>query len=108
MKFIRNLRPIRFLFAALITFMLFSTPAYAARSAATKGEVQLNEITADSERAAESPPMGMNEVIERSNQGLNEVQGADDKSKMKSSGDSRPAIVGEVKKAVDKKKMGKM
>jgi hypothetical protein len=108
MKFIRNLRPIRFLLAALITFMLFSTPAYAAKSAATKGEVQLNEITAESEKAAESPPMGMEEVIERSNEGINEVQGAADKSKMKQSGNSRPAIVGEVKKAVDKKKMGKM
>jgi hypothetical protein len=103
MKFIRNLRPIRFLLAALMAIMLLSPPAYAAKSAPTKGTVQLDQITAESEKAAESPPMGMNEVIKRSNEGLNEVQGGADMSKMKRSKDSRPAIVGEMEKAVDKK-----
>jgi hypothetical protein len=103
MKFIRNLRPIRILFAALMAMLLLSAPAYAAKSALTKGTVQLDQITADSEKAAESPPMSMNEAIKRSNEGINEVQGGADMSKMKRSKDSRPAIVGEAEKALDKK-----
>ncbi|MBW4551408.1 MAG: hypothetical protein KME35_09905 [Aphanocapsa sp. GSE-SYN-MK-11-07L] len=103
MKFIRNLRPVRFLLAALVSILLFSTPAYAAKSNPTKGTVQLDEITAESEKTAESPPMSLEEVTKRSNEGLNEVQGAADKSKMKRSDSSRPAVVGEVKKALDRK-----
>jgi hypothetical protein len=106
MKLIRNLRPIRVLFAALITFMLFSAPAYAAKSSPSKGTVQLKGIESETEKVMESPPMAMDEVIERSNEGINEVQGAADKSKMKRSDDSKPAIVGEVKKALDKKSRG--
>lgn len=107
MKFISNLRPIRLLFAMLIAIMLLSAPAYAAKSAPTKGTVQLNEITADSIKAIESPPMTMEEVMEPSNEGLNEVQGDADKSKMKRSDDSRPAIVGDLEKSLDKTKKGR-
>jgi len=101
------LRPIRFLFAALMCTMLLLTsmaPAQAAtahKSQPTEGSVQLKKILKKSEDAAQSPPMSMKEVEKRSNEGINEVQGAADKSKMKS-GDSEPVLAKELEKAMDK------
>ncbi|OLP16790.1 hypothetical protein BST81_19025 [Leptolyngbya sp. 'hensonii'] len=111
MKFMTDalsfLRPIRFMFAALMCTMLFlisTVPVQAAnapKSQPTQGTAQLEEIHESAEDVANSPPMSLKEVEERSKRGFNEVQGAADKDKFKS-GDSRPVILDEIEKAMDK------
>ncbi len=101
------LRPVRFLLASLICTMLFlmsGMPAQAAnapKSRPTDGTVQLDQIMEKSEDAAHSAPMSLEEVEQRSKGGLNEVQGAADKNKMKS-GNSQPSMVDKFEKAMDK------
>jgi hypothetical protein len=112
LKILRDLRPVQIILSVQIIFsvimagILFVSPAYAAKSPPTKGEVQLDQITAKSEEVAASPPMSLNEVVERSKQGINEVQGAADQSKMQQSNDSRPAVFSAIEKA-KAKKLGK-
>jgi hypothetical protein len=111
MKFITYalsfLRPVRFLFAALMCAMLFvmsAVPAQAANTAQsrpTDGTVQLDKIMEQTEDVAHSSPMSLKEAGKRSSEGLNEVQGAADKDKFKSS-DSELPIVKDFEKAVDK------
>jgi hypothetical protein len=61
-----------------------TNPAFAAKSSPqdTPATVQLDEITAASEDVAKAPPLGAKEVETRSEEGLNEVQGAADADKM--------------------------
>jgi hypothetical protein len=66
-----------------------TNPAFAAKSSPAKSSpqdtpatVQLDEITAASEDVAKSLPLGEKEVEARSEEGLNEVQGAADADKM--------------------------
>jgi hypothetical protein len=104
---VSRLRPVRFLLATLMCTMLFlmsSNPAQAAktpRSQPTEGTIQLDKIMEKSEDAAHSAPMSLEKVEQRSSEGLNEVQGAADKNKMKS-GNSQPVMVEKFDKAVDK------
>jgi hypothetical protein len=70
--------------AGLILFMtaMPTSPAFAARSSPQDATVQLDEITAASEDVAKSLPLGEKQVEARSEEGLNEVQGAADADKM--------------------------
>jgi hypothetical protein len=70
--------------AGLILFLtaMPSTPAFAARSSPQDATVQLDGITAASEDVAKSAPLGEKQVEARSEEGLNEVQGAADADKM--------------------------
>jgi hypothetical protein len=69
--------------AGLILFLtaLAPNPAFAATSSPKEGTVQLDEITAASEDVAKAP-ISSKEVQNRSEAGLNEVQGAADADKM--------------------------
>jgi hypothetical protein len=58
-----------------------ASPAFAA-SAPQDATVQLDGITAASEDVAKSKPLGQKQVEARSEEGLNEVQGAADADKM--------------------------
>lgn len=80
----------RFLIAAIACVSLFFasvTPALAAGKAApakpTEGEAQLTKILDESEDAAKEGRSSLQEVAERSERGLNEVQGSADFDKMK-------------------------
>ncbi len=103
------LRPLRFLFAALIGAMLFLSsmgPVQAAhnpQSKPTDGPTQLNKIMDNAEDVAHSAPMSLKETQQRANEGLNEVQGGADYEKFKSS-DSKLPIVEDLEKAMDKGK----
>ncbi len=69
---------------------------------AAAGTTQMNQVLDKSEDTLDAPPMSLKEVEKRANEGLNEVQGDADKDKMYKSRDSRPAIVGDLEKALDK------
>ncbi|MGL5081096.1 MAG: hypothetical protein ACRC8A_06370 [Microcoleaceae cyanobacterium] len=74
----------------------------AQNSKPTDGTTQLNKITEKAEDLANSSPLSLEDVERRTNGGINEVQGAADKTKMKKSNDSQPAIIKEVEQAADK------
>lgn len=109
MKFITlslsSFHPVRLLCIVFMCAMLVfgsTVPAYAAntpKSQPTEGAIHLDRISQRAEDVATSPPMTMNEAIKRSKEGLNEVQGAADKSKMIQADDSRPAIVEDLERA---------
>jgi hypothetical protein len=102
-----TLRPVRWLLSVLVCTLLFlvnTIPAQAGntpKSRPTEGTTQLNQILDKAEDAAKSAPMSLKEVEQRSKTGLNEVQGAADKDKMKS-GDSTPPMVKKLERAMDK------
>lgn len=73
----------------------------------TKGTAQMPEaMKAAEDVAAKSAPMSLEEVEERNKGGLNEIQGDADKDKMYNSNTNKPgpAIVKDIKKAIDKVK----
>ncbi|MCX5964367.1 MAG: hypothetical protein NT070_14870 [Cyanobacteria bacterium] len=73
----------------------------------TKGTAQMPEsMKAAEDVAAKSAPMSIEEVEERNKDGLNEIQGDADKDKMYNSNTDKPgpAIVKDIKKAIDKAK----
>ncbi|MEM7553080.1 MAG: hypothetical protein AAF378_03110 [Cyanobacteria bacterium P01_A01_bin.84] len=94
-----NIRPIRFIFAAVAGLIIFFSnvlPAAAigtSKSALSEGETQLNEIQKETDKVAGKsyPAPGMKETQAKSQKGLNGVQGAANKDKMLSPSDSRNA-----------------
>ena len=73
----------------------------------TKGTAQMPEsMKAAEDVAAKSAPMSIEEVEERSKDGLNEIQGDADKDKMYNSNTDKPgpAIVEDIKEVIDKAK----
>lgn len=73
----------------------------------TKGTAQMPEaMKAAEDVAAKSAPMSIEEIEERNKDGLNEIQGDADKDKMYKSNTDKPgpAIVQDIKKAIDKAK----
>ncbi len=112
MKFIANIvssiRPLRFLVAGLMCTMLFfasMTPAQAAsvaKSKTTDGIDRLQKIDDDAQKNIDDPAMSLDEVQKRSQNGLNEIQGAADKDKMYTSKSSKPPVAEKIEKALDK------
>lgn len=93
--------------SALLFLGLTMAPSLAVQgSDLTKGTTQMPETMQAAEDVAKSDPMSMEEIEERSKGGLNEVQGSADKDKMYKSNTNKPgpAIVQDVKKAIDKAK----
>lgn len=92
MKFVTNvisiIRPIRLLFNALVCAMLlFSNVNFAQAndipgSKLTDGTAQLKKIEKKAQQTIDNPATDLDEVVKRSQNGLNEVQGAADKNKM--------------------------
>lgn len=112
MKFITNIisaiRPVRFLFTALICTILFFasvTPAqagYMPKSKPSEGTTQLNKIDDKAQQEIDNPAMNLEEIEKRAQNGLNEVQGSADKGKMYTSKSSEPVIGKKIEKALDK------
>ena len=91
------LRPVRFLIVAFTCALIFLSSNYPAlaissyQSDPTEGTTQLLETQRLTDEAAKSPPAKLKEVQEKSNQGLNEVQGDADIDKMKRPENSQSA-----------------
>lgn len=102
-KLASNLRPLRFVFAALMCVMLlFSTALPAAaigasKSAPDKGAEQLNKIQEKTQELTENNAPSNKRVIKESNKGLNEVQGAANAQNMNRPSNSQEAVTVEEK-----------
>ena len=102
-KLLSNLRPLRVVFAALMCVMLvFSTALPAAaigasQSAPDKGAKQLNDIQRKTQELTENNAPSNKRVIEESNKGLNEVQGAANAENMNRPSNSQGAVTVEEK-----------
>jgi hypothetical protein len=91
--------------SAVLLLGLTATPSMAGSSSVTKGTEQLNKIDDKAAKIAErSSSMGLAEIEARSQDGLNEIQGSADKSKMYKADTSKPgpAIAEKIEKALDK------
>ncbi|WP_414623193.1 hypothetical protein [Calothrix sp. CCY 0018] len=102
-KLLSNLRPLRVVFAALMCVMLvFSTALPAAaigasKSSPDKGAEQLNDIQRKTQELTENNAPSNKRVIEESNKGLNEVQGAANAENMNRPSNSQEAVTVEEK-----------
>ncbi|MBE9037835.1 hypothetical protein [aff. Roholtiella sp. LEGE 12411] len=83
------LHPVRFLVVAFTCALLFLSSAFPAfaidsyQSDPTEATTQLLETQRETDEVAKSAPLGLKEVQNKSNEGLNEVQGAADIDKQK-------------------------
>jgi hypothetical protein len=104
-----HLRPMQMLLSILLLATLFFSsgfPALAGKSSPTKGTVQLDKIEQKTQKAVDSPPMSLQTIQERSEGGLNEVQGHADRNKMIRSNDTELPMVKQAEKALQKAKKG--
>ncbi|MBW4558392.1 MAG: hypothetical protein KME59_21185 [Trichormus sp. ATA11-4-KO1] len=91
------LRPVRFVIVATVGALIFlssALPAFAIssyQSSPTEGPTQLLETQRKTDEIAKSEPPKLKEVQEKSNKGLNEVQGDADIDKMKRPENSQSA-----------------
>lgn len=88
----------------------FALPAAAGTSSpVTKGEANLNKIQAKTDELAQQEPPSLEQTIERSKGGLNEVQGAADSNKMVSPEDAQgtTTLKDKIEQALDKVTNGK-
>jgi len=89
------LRPFRLLltaFVCAVLLMSYATPAYSAStntSSPTQGEANLLEIEKKSQEAVLSNPYDLKQQVEKTNPGLNAVQGTADIEKMKRPGNTK-------------------
>lgn len=87
-----NLRPVRFLVAAFVCTLLVFSHAFPAYSdpvnitgnptAPQEGEAQLRGIELEAQKAVLKKPYSEEQTKAKANEGLNEIQGADDADKM--------------------------
>lgn len=79
-------KPIRILVLGVCCVMLFwgsAVPALAAQSPVDKGAEQLNKVQQETDKSAQEMPSSIEEVQEKTKEGLNAVQGSADREKMK-------------------------
>lgn len=104
------LNPFKFLviaFTCALIFLSSTIPTFAIesyQSEPTEGTTQLLETQRKTDEVAKSPPATLKEVQKKSNEGLNEVQGAADIEKMKRPENSQSAtsVEDEVKSFLEK------
>lgn len=87
-----TLRPLRFLLAVCVSALLFFSsafPAYATTSSPTKGEDQMLKIEEKSLEAVGDDPYTMKDQVDKTNPGLNIIQGEKDQDKMISPKDAK-------------------
>ncbi|MGH1396824.1 MAG: hypothetical protein ACRAVC_22745 [Trichormus sp.] len=104
------LNPLKFLviaFTCALIFLSSTIPAFAIesyQSEPTEATTQLLETQRKTDEVAKSPPPTLKEVQKKSNEGLNEVQGAADIDKMKRPENSQSAtsVEDEVKSFLEK------
>jgi hypothetical protein len=102
--------PLKFLviaFTCALIFLSSTIPAFAIesyQSEPTEATTQLLETQRKTDEVAKSPPPTLKEVQKKSNEGLNEVQGAADIDKMKRPENSQSAtsVEDEVKSFLEK------
>jgi len=102
--------PVRFLVVAFTCALLLLSSAFPAfainsyQSDPTEATTQLLETQRETDEVAKSPPPGLKEVQKKSNEGLNEVQGAADidKQKRPSNSQSSTSVEENVKNFLDK------
>lgn len=107
MNFVRfklpSVRPLRFVVAAMMSVMLLLSTALpaaaigASKSSPDKGAAQLNKIQQNAEELTENNAPSKSRVINKSNKGLNEVQGAANAEKMNRPSNSQDATTVEEK-----------
>ncbi|NMG06745.1 hypothetical protein [Brasilonema sp. UFV-L1] len=82
------LRPVRFIIVAFTCALLIFSHALPAAAISTaksnpeKATTQLLDTQKETDKLSAEPPPGLEETIKKSNEGLNEVQGAADIDKM--------------------------
>lgn len=102
-KLLSNLRPLRFVFAALMSVMLLLSTALpaaaigASKSSPDKGAEQLNSIQQETEELTENNAPSSSRVINKANKGLNGVQGAANTENMNRPSNSQEAVTVEEK-----------
>lgn len=104
------LRPVRFLIVAFTCALLFlssTVPAFAIssyQSEPTEATDQLLETQKATDEVAKSAPLGLKEVQKKSNEGLNEVQGAADINKQKRPANSQDSssVEGDIQNFLEK------
>ncbi len=103
-----TLRPLRFLLAVCVSALLFFSsafPAYAATSSPTKGEDQMLKIEKKSLEAIGDDPYTLKDEVDKTNPGLNGVQGSADQDQMISPEDAKTSgatsFTEQVKNAVE-------
>ncbi|MBD2363213.1 hypothetical protein H6G36_18815 [Anabaena minutissima FACHB-250] len=94
-------------FTCAVLFLSSAIPAFAIesyQSEPTEATTQLLETQRQTDEMAKSPPATLKEVQKKSNEGLNEVQGAADIDKMKRPANSQNAtsVEDEVKSFLEK------
>jgi hypothetical protein len=95
------LRPVRFIIVAFTCALLIFSYAFPAAAISTqksspeKATDQLLQTQKKTDELTAKPPLGLEETIERANQGLNEVQGAADINKMNRPENSQAATSAE-------------
>ncbi|SRR5579883_83867 len=104
------LRPVRLIIVAFICAFMFFSSAFPAnaisspRSNPQDATTQLLETQKETDKVSTEPPLGLKEVQKKSNEGLNEVQGAADIEKQKRPENSQGAtsVEDSVKTFLDK------
>lgn len=110
MSFIRFNLPVKRLVRTLVAvcfctllFVSNAFPAFATTSSPTKGEEQLLGIEKEAQKAVLKDPMSLEETQDKTNEGINEVQGDADKDKMLNpSNTNATSFKEQVEKAVSK------
>lgn len=100
-----HVRPIQILMSVVLSAVLIFTssfPALAASSPLEKGTVQLDKIVQKTEQELNDPATTLEKIQERSQGGLNEVQGSADVNKMNRSNDDKLPIVKQAEQALNK------
>ncbi|MGF1674688.1 MAG: hypothetical protein ACFCUV_13535 [Rivularia sp. (in: cyanobacteria)] len=98
-----SVRPLRFVVAAFMCVMLLFSSALPAaaigtsKSSPNKGAEQLNDIQRKTEELTQNNAPSNKRVIEESNKGLNEVQGAANAENMNNPSNSQGAVTVEDK-----------
>lgn len=103
-------RSLRFIVATFACALMLFSSAYPAaamgtspKASPTEGEASLDKVQSKTDETVVNPPMTLEEVTERSNEGINEVQGAADAQKMKNPANSQQAtsFIDEVKDTLE-------
>lgn len=114
MNFMRSnsliVRSLRFIVATFACALMFFSSAYPAAAMGSStpsspkvGEANLDKVQEKTDDSVTNPPMTLKEVTERSQEGLNEVQGGADAQKMSNPANSQQAtsFVEEVTKTLE-------
>jgi hypothetical protein len=106
-SFLKSLKTLTIAFVCSLVIFANAVPALAIgapKSSAVDNTAQLSDIERESQEAAQSGLLSGEEVKDKANQGINEIQGAADADKMKNPSNSQGAVTvsDEIKNALEK------